>query len=103
MTISEITPKQAYARQQQGAILIDVREPDEHALGTPADALLQPRAALESDPARSASDKNADILLICGSGKRSMLAAKALDAQGYTRLASVAGGFQAWQAAGLPI
>jgi molybdopterin/thiamine biosynthesis adenylyltransferase/rhodanese-related sulfurtransferase len=103
MTIHEITPQQAHARQSQGAILIDVREPDEHALGTPANALLQPRATLENDPLASVPDKNADILLICGSGKRSLLAAKALEAHGYRQLASVTGGFQSWQAAGLPI
>jgi len=103
MAIEEITPQQARIRQQQGAVLIDVREDDEHALGTPADALLRPRAALERDPAASISGTDVDVLLICGSGKRSMLAARALDVQGYRRLASVTGGFQAWQAAGLPI
>ena len=84
-------------------MLIDVREPDEHALGAPADALLQPRAVLESDPARSIADLDSEVLLICGSGKRSLLAAQSLQARGYTRLSSVSGGFQAWQAAGLPI
>jgi molybdopterin/thiamine biosynthesis adenylyltransferase/rhodanese-related sulfurtransferase len=103
MTISEITPEQARSRQQQGAVLIDVRETDEHALGTPTDALLRPRALLESDPGHTISGKDVELLLICGSGKRSLLAAKALESQGYNRLASVAGGFQAWQAAGLPI
>ena len=103
MAITEITPQQARERQRQGAVLIDVRETDEHELGTPADALLQPRAALEKDPSRFVAGKNAEVLLICGSGRRSLLAADALAAQGYTWLASVAGGFQAWQAAGLPI
>ena len=103
MAISEITPQQARERQQLGGLLIDVRETDEHAIGTPADALLKPRALLESDPAQSIPGKDVDVLLICGSGKRSLLAARALDARGYTRLASVAGGFQAWQAAGLPV
>ena len=103
MAIDEITPEQARSRQRQGAILIDVRESDEHALGTPAQALLRPRALLESNPSQSISDKQADVLLICGSGKRSMRAAQALDAQGYARLSSVSGGFAAWQAAGLPI
>jgi molybdopterin/thiamine biosynthesis adenylyltransferase/rhodanese-related sulfurtransferase len=103
MGIDEITPQQARERQQRGAMLIDVREADEHALGTPADARLQPRAQLESDPGNTIADKDIDVVLICGSGKRSLRAAQALAAQGYTRLASVAGGFQAWQAAGLPI
>ena len=103
MSIEEISPQEARDRQQRGAVLIDVRETDEHALGTPADALLRPRLQLENDPDATIAGKNVDVLLICGSGKRSLRAAQALAAQGYTRLASVAGGFHAWQAAGLPI
>ena len=103
MTIVEITPQQARERQKQGAVLIDVRETGEHALGTPADALLHPRAELERDPGTIVAGKEVELLLICGSGKRSLVAAQALAAQGYVRVASVAGGFQAWQSAGLPI
>src|SRR6478735_1894665 len=103
MAIEEITPQQARARQQLGAVLIDVREDDEHALGAPADALLRPRASLERDPAQSIPGLSVEVVLICGSGKRSMLAARALENQGYLHVASIAGGFQAWQAAGLPI
>ena len=103
MSIEEISPQEARDRQQRGAVLIDVRETDEHALGTPADALLRPRSQLEIDPDATIAGKNVDVLLICGSGKRSLRAAQALAERGYIRLASVAGGFQAWQAAGLPI
>src|SRR6476646_4300623 len=103
MSIEEISPQEARDRQQRGAVLIDVRETDEHALGTPADALLRPRLQLENDPDATIAGKSVDVLLICGSGKRSLRAAQALAERGYTRLASVAGGFQAWQAAGLPI
>lgn len=103
MSIEEITVAEARARQQAGAILIDVREPDEHALGVPVSALCVPRAKLEANAYAVVADPAADILLICGSGKRSMLAAQNLAAQGYTRLCSVAGGYQQWQRAGLPV
>ncbi len=103
MAILEITPQQARARQAQGALLVDVREPDEHALGTPAQALCMPRAALESDPTAAAPDPQAALVLICAGGARSLRAAQALEAQGYGNVVSVAGGYQAWLAAGLPV
>ena len=103
MAIREITPRQARERQAQGALLVDVREPDEHALGTPAQALCVPRAALEANPAATAPHAQSELLLICAGGVRSLAAAQALQAQGYDNVASVAGGYQAWLAAGLPV
>ncbi|MFT3806160.1 molybdopterin-synthase adenylyltransferase MoeB [Arenimonas sp.] len=103
MSIEEITVAEARVRQQGGAILIDVREPDEHALGIPASARRVPRAKLEANASEHIADPATDVLLICGSGKRSMLAAQNLAAQGYRRLSSVAGGYQQWLRAGLPI
>ncbi len=100
--IEEITPGQARARQATGSLLIDVREPGEHALGLPDGALAVPRAQLEAEPARWVADTGAEVLLICGSGKRSLLAAQALTAAGYARPVSVSGGFERWRAEGLP-
>jgi molybdopterin/thiamine biosynthesis adenylyltransferase/rhodanese-related sulfurtransferase len=100
--INDISPGQALQLQQAGALLVDVREPDEHALGLPRDALAVPRATLEAEPARYLP-AGQEVVLICGSGRRSRLAAEALAARGYRRLHSVAGGYAAWQAAGLPI
>lgn len=89
--------------QGQGARLIDVREPAEHALGVPAGALAVPRAQLEAVPEQHHPETSEALLLICGSGKRSLLAAQALAGKGYSRLYSVVGGFTAWQAARLPV
>ena len=100
--IEEISPAQARERQAGGSVLIDVREPGEHALGLPEGALAVPRAAFEAEPARWAADPQAEVLLICGSGKRSLLAAQALVDAGYARPVSVAGGFTRWRAEGLP-
>ncbi|HEU0153625.1 MAG TPA: molybdopterin-synthase adenylyltransferase MoeB [Arenimonas sp.] len=100
--IEEISPAEALRRQQAGARLVDVREPGEHALGLPRDALAVPRAALESAPSQWLPDPAADVLLICAAGMRSLAAARALRARGYTRLASVAGGFDQWRHDGLP-
>jgi molybdopterin/thiamine biosynthesis adenylyltransferase/rhodanese-related sulfurtransferase len=100
--IPEITPQEAYARMSRGARLVDVREADEHALGLPRGALALPRAELERMPSQAGAGEH-ELLLICGSGRRSLLAAQALAAQGIGRLSSVAGGVAAWQAAGLPV
>ncbi|KFN47020.1 molybdopterin-synthase adenylyltransferase MoeB [Arenimonas metalli] len=100
--IEEIGPAEALRRQQAGARLVDVREPGEHALGLPRDALAVPRAALEAAPAQWLPEPAAEVLLICAGGVRSLAAARALRARGYTRLASVAGGFEQWRRDGLP-
>jgi molybdopterin/thiamine biosynthesis adenylyltransferase/rhodanese-related sulfurtransferase len=100
--IEEIGPAEALRRQRAGARLVDVREPGEHALGLPRDALAVPRAALESAPAQWLPDPRAQVLLICAAGMRSLAAARALRARGYSQLASVAGGFDQWRRDGLP-
>ena len=101
--IPDIDATAAEARRRHGAILVDVREPGEHATGVPVGALAVPRAALEAEPARWLPDPDAEVLLVCGSGRRSRLAAEALAVRGYRRLASVAGGMEAWRGAGLPV
>lgn len=102
MGIQELTPAQARQRQQQGVRLIDVREVHERVTGMAEGADGIDRAALEAAPQRHAPDRDAPLLLICQTGRRSMLAAETLATLGYTDLASVAGGTSAWQAAGLP-
>ncbi len=101
--IDEIEPLEAQARRQRGAVLVDVREPGEHATGVPEGALAVPRAQLEGDPGRWLPDRDAEVLLICGSGKRSLLAAQALAGQGWSRVRSVAGGTERWRAQSLPV
>ncbi|HMB57466.1 MAG TPA: molybdopterin-synthase adenylyltransferase MoeB [Arenimonas sp.] len=102
-SIREITPAEALQLQKKGAPLIDVREADEHALGLPEAAAPVPRARLEADPAQYHPDQTQALLLICAGGRRSLLAAESLASQGYRQLYSVIGGFQRWQAEGLPI
>ena len=102
-TIREISPVDALALLERGARLIDVREPDEHALGMPAQALAVPRSQLESSASNFHPDKSAPLLLICAGGKRSLLAAQALSAQGFSNLYTVSGGFNRWCADQLPV
>ena len=101
--IASITPEQALVLQANGASLIDVREPDEHALGLPLNALAVPRAKLEQDPASYIPNFDDKVLLICGSGRRSMMAAEKLSQLGYTNLFNVDGGYQRWSSEQLPL
>ncbi len=101
--IIEVTPADARARQRAGAVLVDVREHHERKTGHAEGALGVARAALEAEPQAHLPDREAEVLLICQSGGRSMQAAQALRARGYARIASVAGGTTRWIADGLPV
>ncbi|MDQ3038707.1 MAG: molybdopterin-synthase adenylyltransferase MoeB [Pseudomonadota bacterium] len=103
MSTREITPREAFQRQAQGATLIDVRQEHERELGMAEGALGVSKAELEADPARYARDSDAELILICQSGGRSMLAAELLQRNGYTNVVSVRGGTGRWIAEGLPI
>jgi sulfur-carrier protein adenylyltransferase/sulfurtransferase len=102
MSIVSISPHKALEMQQAGALLIDVREVDEHALGIPTQAVPAPLGKLQQAPhAFVQSDQT--ILLLCKSGKRSQLAAEHLLSHGYLRLHTIEGGFDQWKAERLPI
>jgi molybdopterin/thiamine biosynthesis adenylyltransferase/rhodanese-related sulfurtransferase len=102
-TIREIDPREALAHQRADAVLIDVREDDERAAGVPAGAIGIARAELPRRIGEIAPDPRREIVTICASGKRSLLAAQTLREMGYTDVASVRGGFARWRAEGLPI
>ncbi|KAG9582367.1 hypothetical protein KCV01_g15015, partial [Aureobasidium melanogenum] len=101
--IPEIGADEALARQRAGALLIDVREDNERASGSPTGALGLSRGFLELRIEQAAPDRSQDILLLCGSGQRSLLAAEALQRLGYQKVSSVAGGMGAWKTSGLPV
>jgi len=101
--IDQITPAEARERLRAGALLIDVREDQERAGGMPEGAVGVARALLPQEIGALAPDRNREILTICGSGQRSLLAADALQQLGYARVGSVSGGFRRWQAEGLPV
>jgi len=102
MSISEIPPREAWQRQQRGALLIDVRDGYERETGMASGALGVARAELEAAPQQHIPDRDIDVLLICQGGNRSMLAADILQRMGYLRVSSVRGGTDRWFADGLP-
>ncbi|HEY4294606.1 molybdopterin-synthase adenylyltransferase MoeB [Luteibacter sp.] len=101
--VGEVAASEASTRQRGGALLIDVREDSERATGTPDGALGLSRGFLELRIEQAEPDRQREILVLCGSGQRSLLAAEALQRMGYRRVSSVAGGMGAWKAAGLPV
>lgn len=101
--VPEIAPAEALTLQAQGALLIDVREDDERAVGMPASALGLSRGFLELRIEQAEPDRARPILTLCGSGVRSLLAAETLQRMGYHDVRSVAGGFERWKSDGLPI
>ncbi|WP_428993975.1 molybdopterin-synthase adenylyltransferase MoeB [Dyella terrae] len=80
-----------------------MREDGERASGTPAGAVGLSRGFLELRIEQIEADRQHPILVLCGSGQRSLLAAEALQRMGYEQVVSVAGGYQRWKAEGLPI
>jgi len=87
----------------QKPVLIDVREKDETDAGILPGARMVPRGFLELRIEEAVPDHGADVVLYCAGGTRSLLAARSLREMGYSRVRSLAGGFGAWKAAGLPV
>jgi molybdopterin/thiamine biosynthesis adenylyltransferase/rhodanese-related sulfurtransferase len=101
--ISEVDAREAARQLDAGAVLIDVREPNETASGGVAGSLLIPRGMLELQIEDEVSDRDRPIVAICAGGTRSALAAQTLQRMGYTAVVSLAGGIDAWKDAGFEI
>ena len=92
-----------YQKLGPAALLIDVREDDEWAAGHAAGAMHMGKGVIERDIETKVPDKSAQMVLYCGGGFRSSLAADALQKMGYSNVLSLDGGWRAWNAAGLPV
>jgi len=101
--VREIDPVEAFARRNAMALLLDVREDDERASGMPSGAIGIARAKIPEHIREIAADLQQEILTICGTGRRSLLAAQTLRELGYANVASVRGGLARWLAEGLPL
>lgn len=101
-SILEIDPGMALERQQAGALLLDVREADERAAGFPAGSVALPVGELAARIGEVEPDRNREILTLCASGRRSLLALEHLATLGYAQVRSVRGGFARWMQEGLP-
>ncbi|MFN8159489.1 MAG: molybdopterin-synthase adenylyltransferase MoeB [Solirubrobacterales bacterium] len=102
--IEEITPAQAHRELASGeAVLIDVREPHEHAEAHLEGDTLVPLGELTERIDEEAPDTDRRLIVYCRVGNRSARAALDLEALGYANVASVAGGILEWQQQGLPV
>ncbi|MBI2320435.1 MAG: ThiF family adenylyltransferase, partial [Betaproteobacteria bacterium] len=101
--IPEVTPREALALQAQGAVLVDVREADEIAQGSPPGALRLGRGYLELRIEDAVPDFDRPLVTLCASGARSLFAAADLQRMGYARLYNLTGGFNRWKNEGLPV
>ena len=102
--VREISVEEARKKLEQGrAKLIDVREESEWAAGHARGAQHLGKGIIERDIEKNIPDMNAEIVLYCGGGFRSALTADMLQRMGYTNVASMAGGWRAWQEKSGPI
>lgn len=101
--ITEISPGDAAAKSKSGnAIIVDVRDKDEWDEDHIPSAIHLSRGTIELDIEEKVPDPNRMIICHCGGGGRSALAAESLQKMGYKNVHSMAGGFKAWKAIGLP-
>jgi rhodanese-related sulfurtransferase len=83
-------------------VLVDVREDHEWANGHLPGAVHMSRGIIERDIELSLPDQNANMILYCGGGFRSVLVAESLQKMGYSNVESMDGGWRGWIAAGFP-
>src|SRR5215217_709044 len=96
--ICETEPAEAEAAvRDRGAVVLDVREPDEHSQGAIPGAIHIPRGNLESNIESRVPDRDRPIVVHCASGTRSAFAARTLAELGYTDVVSMKGGFNKWK------
>ncbi len=84
-------------RNQPGAVVLDVREPDEYEQGAIPGSLHIPRGNLESNIEPRVPERDTKLIVFCAGGNRSAFAAKTLEELGYTDVVLVKGGFNRWK------
>lgn len=104
-SITEVSTDDVAARLARGDRfeLVDVREESEFAKGHITSARHLGKGVIERDVEKAIPDVNADIVLYCGGGYRSAIAAEMLQRMGYTQVASMAGGWREWTQKKLPV
>jgi len=101
--VREVSVGETGERLENGATLIDVREDNEFEAEHAAGAEHIGRGVIERDISFKHPDKDEELILYCGGGYRSALAAANLQKMGYTNVWSMAGGWAAWKDAGAPV
>jgi rhodanese-related sulfurtransferase len=99
--VVEVTAEQARAKQQAGAVMVDVREPHELRQGYIPGAVHIPLGSLsgrmqELDPSK-------EFVMVCRSGNRSLSAAQFLQQEGFPQVSSMSGGMISWTRQKFPV
>jgi rhodanese-related sulfurtransferase len=100
MSVDELRQKRAAG---DPFVLVDVREDNEWAAAHAAGAVHIGKGVIERDIEAKVPDNDAEVVLYCGGGFRSALAADTLQKMGYRKVSSLAGGWRAYTEAGLPV
>ncbi|MBY0372004.1 sulfurtransferase [bacterium] len=102
--VRECTPQDVRRRQDAGEKfhLVDVREDGEWAAGRAAGAIHIGKGVIERDIEAALPNKSELVILYCGGGFRSALAAEAIQKMGYTNVISMDGGIRTWRELGYP-
>lgn len=97
--ITEITREQMQELADKGEtfVLIDVREDNEWEKGRLPNAIHIGKGVIERDIEKQVPDQDTQLIMYCGGGSRSALAAENLKRMGYTKAASLIGGFRGWR------
>ena len=103
--IKEITVDETRERisSNPAAKLIDVREDNEWNEAHAAGAEHLGKGIIERDIEATVPDKSTELILYCGGGYRSALAADVMQKMGYQNVWSMAGGWKAWKESGAPV
>jgi molybdopterin/thiamine biosynthesis adenylyltransferase/rhodanese-related sulfurtransferase len=102
--IEEVDPSQAREQLSNGAVLVDVREPEEWAAGHIPGAKHVPKSYLESRIEGAVPDRSQHVILYCASGNRSAWATRTLvEDLGYEHVESMTGGFTLWKDRGYDV
>ncbi len=99
-TVADVAAKRTVG---EAFTFVDVREESEYAAGHAAGAVHISKGVMERDIESKIPDPATPIVLMCGGGFRSALAADTLQKMGYTNVLSMDGGWSGWTAAGLPV
>ena len=103
--VRETTPEVVRRRQETGDPFhfVDVREDTEWERGRALGSIHLGKGIIERDIERAIPDRDAEIVLYCGGGFRSALAADTLAKMGYTNVVSMDGGWKRWRELGYPV
>ena len=99
--VAEVSPQEARAKQQAGAVIVDVREPYELREGYIPGAVHIPLRSLS--PRMKELDPSKEIVIVCRSGNRSITAAQFLQQGGFPQVSSMAGGMIGWTRQRFPV